>query len=400
LTAAGSDYGRTVSVLAFGQLVSWAALYYGFSSFVLPMQEALGWSKSLLMGALTLALAVWGLLSYTVGGAIDRGHARLVMSLGSVIGGLGFLVWALASQPWMLYVACALLGAAMAMTLYDPAFIIVTRKYPGRYRQAITAITLSGGFASTLSFPAAVGLIHAMGWRWALVLIAAILLLVIAPLHAWALKGSAALVLDATTHGASDAQPDDTLASALRMRAFWLIAATFTLYSFAAAALWAHVMPALASKGFSDAQAIAIVVWVGPAQVAGRFVFSLLGHSVPVRTLGLFVLAGLPISLALFAWGESTASLIFFAVLFGLANGLVTIVRGSLVPDYFGRSQVGRIGGAISSIALLARAAAPLAAAWILLWPTTYDGMMGVLSVLGAVSLVSFAAARRPPHRK
>jgi MFS family permease len=380
--------------------VSWAALYYGFSSFVLPMQEALGWDKAVLMGAFTLALALWGLGSYAAGAAIDHGHGRLVMTAGSIAGGLAFLLWSQVTAPWMLYVACAVMGAAMAMTLYDPAFILVTRMYPARYRDAITALTLVGGFASTLSFPAAGALMHALDWREALVVIGVILIAVIAPLHAWVLRGAGEIAATPPGLGESEARSggDATLDEALRERSFWLVAATFTLYSFAAAALWAHVMPALASKGFSDAQAIAVVVWIGPAQVAARLILSLAGRGIPIRALGLFTLSGLPLSFAIFAWGSTAVALILFAVLFGLANGLVTILRGSLVPEYFGRSHVGRIGGAISGIALLARAAAPLAAAWLLLWPMTYNGVMGVLAVLGVLAVVAFAAAR-PPRR-
>jgi len=57
----------------------------------------------------------------------------------------------------------------------------------------------------------------------------------------------------------------------------WLLTASFTCYSFAAAALWAHLMPAFAAKGHREAQALSVVVWFGPAQVAGRllhFIFA------------------------------------------------------------------------------------------------------------------------------
>ena len=40
--ASGPGYRATVSALALGQVLSWAALYYAFSSFVLPMQRTLG----------------------------------------------------------------------------------------------------------------------------------------------------------------------------------------------------------------------------------------------------------------------------------------------------------------------------------------------------------------------
>jgi hypothetical protein len=69
------------------------------------------------------------------------------------------------------------------------------------------------------------------------------------------------------------------------------------------------------------------------------------------------VLGGLPVSPAIFALADGMAALLVFALLFGVANGLVTIVRGSLVPQYFGREHVGRISGAMSGIALFARAA-------------------------------------------
>ncbi|TMH00937.1 MAG: MFS transporter [Betaproteobacteria bacterium] len=112
---------------------------------------------------------MWGACSYAVGAAIDRGHGRMVMTGGAVLGSLGFALWSQASAAWMLYAAWAMLGAAMAMTLYDPAFVVLTKRYPQRYRQGITALTLVGGFASTLSFPAVAWAMPALGWRGACV---------------------------------------------------------------------------------------------------------------------------------------------------------------------------------------------------------------------------------------
>lgn len=387
------SFRATVAALAAGQLLCWAALYYGFSSFVLPMQRAMGWSKPDMMGAFTIGLAMWGAATYAAGAAIDHGRGRAVMTLGAALAGIGFLVWSRAdSLPW-LYAAWVLLGAAMAMTLYEPAFNVLTKRFPAQYREGITALTLVGGFASTLSFPAVAWLLALSDWRGALTVIGIVLLVGVAPLHAWALRGTPRQDTPPRAHDAAD---DATLHEALRERSFWLLTATFTLYSFAAAALWAHIMPALAAKGLSDARALAVVVWFGPAQVAGRLAYLAFGRWVSSRVLGLVVLGGLPVSLAIFALADGTLALLLFALLFGLANGLVTIVRGSLVPEYFGSEHVGRISGAMAAIALLSRAVAPLATAWLLLALPGYRELLLGLAVLGAVAVFAFAMARPP----
>jgi MFS family permease len=418
-------YRATVAALAAGQLACWAALYYAFSSFVLPMQRSVGWTSPQTMGAFTLGLGVWGVASYAVGAAIDRGRGRAVLTLGAVLGSLGMWLWSQAHTLTTLCVAWAALGAAMAMTMYEPAFSVLAKRYPQRYREAITALTLVGGFASTLSFPVVAWLLAHLDWRGAVQVIGAVLLVVVAPLHAWALRGpksepvtppprrhDAGIVAGgASVHSAVGAgvgggaihaadgavgvreRADATLREALHQRSFWLLAAAFTLYSFAVGAVWAHIMPALAAKGLSATQAVAVVVWFGPAQVAGRFVYLLFGRRASSRALGLTVLAGLPVALAIFALAHQTAVLLLFAVLFGVANGLVTIVRGSLVPEYFGREHVGRISGAMASIALLARAAAPLATAWLLLALPGYREMLLVLVAVGVAAAAAFALA-------
>ena len=387
-----SDYRQVVWALALGQIISWAALYYAFSSFVLPMMRDLAWDKPTMMGAFTLGLAVWGAATYAVGAAIDQGHGRRVMTLGAVLAGLGFLLWSRVGSPPTLYAACALLGAAMAMTLYEPAFNILTKRYPARYTQGITTLTLVGGFASTLSFPASALLIQQFGWRGALQVIGAVMLCVVAPLHAWALRGPALLA----SPRPAGPQADATLHEALRERSFWLLTLCFMLYAFASAALWAHIMPAFAAKGMNEAQALAVLVWIGPAQVAGRLVYAWAGRTVSLRVVGLFVLLGMPASLALFALSTQWWPLFVFAALFGLANGLVTIVRGGLVPQYFGRAHIGRIGGVMSGVGLLARAAAPLATAWLLLAMPGYREVLLALALMGVAAAVAFAAARPP----
>lgn len=395
VAASPPRYRTTIAALSVGQIVCWAALYYAFTAFVLPMQREFGWSEPALMGAYTLGLTVAAALSFDVGAAIDSGHGRAVMTLGPLLGALGVGLWALSSSLALLYAAWAVLGVAMAMTLYEPAFTIVTRLYPGRYKDAVTAITLVGGFASTLCFPSLALLQTTLGWRGALWVIAAALVGT-ALVHAWVLAGEsiapAAQAADVVVVAARDA----TLSEAFGSRAFWALTLNFAGYTFVAGAMWAHMAPALAAKGLSSGDALKVLVCIGPAQVAGRLVFALLGRRFDLRHLGLVTLAGMPLGCLLFALGQSLAALLLFALLFGMANGVSTLVRGGLLPDYFGRAALGRIGGAMSGVAQFARAFAPLATAWLFVGLPSYRELVLALVGVGALGWLGFLFAGRP----
>jgi hypothetical protein len=79
-----------------------------------------------------------------------------------------------------------------------------------------------------------------------------------------------------------------------------------------------------------------------------------------------------------------------------MANGVATLVRGGLLPDYFGRAALGRIGGAMSGVAQAARAAAPIAAAGLLLALPGYDEMLLVAAAIASAGWIAFVLAGRP----
>ena len=76
----------------------------------------------------------------------------------------------------------------LAATLYNPVFAVVTRRFPHDFRRAIITLTFLGGLASTVFIPLSAWLIQSLGWRHALWVLAALQLLVCAPLHAVRLR--------------------------------------------------------------------------------------------------------------------------------------------------------------------------------------------------------------------
>ncbi|HYY89955.1 MAG TPA: MFS transporter, partial [Chloroflexota bacterium] len=84
-----------VVTLGITETISWGVLYYAFSVFLAPMEAELGWSRGEMSGAFSVGLLLAGLAAVPVGRWLDRRGPRLLMSVGSCLGTLLVLVWAM-----------------------------------------------------------------------------------------------------------------------------------------------------------------------------------------------------------------------------------------------------------------------------------------------------------------
>jgi len=100
------------------------------------------------------------------------------MSLGSALAAVLVFAWSRISSVLELYLVFAGLGVAMALVLYEPAFIVVTKWFNVRRRAALTTLTLIAAFASFIFSPLTQSLQEAHGWRHALAVLALVLAVV------------------------------------------------------------------------------------------------------------------------------------------------------------------------------------------------------------------------------
>src|SRR3954471_22023794 len=178
---------RAVLVLGVTQIITWGAIYYTPVLIVPLIAKERGWSIAFAMGGFSAGLLVTGLVSPYVGRTIDRLGGHVVMGIGSLVGALGLVLITVASHPVVYIAVWMVLGAAMAANLYDSAFATLGRIFGAAARRPITALTLAGGFASTVSWPVTQALIEAGGWRGAYLVHASLLAFVAAPLLAFVL---------------------------------------------------------------------------------------------------------------------------------------------------------------------------------------------------------------------
>ena len=382
-------------MLSLGQLVSWGLVYYTFPLFVVPMTQELGWSRSSMFGALSAGLLTAGLCSIPVGAWIDRGHGRKLMTGGSLLAALLLLVWSRVDSLPVFYALWIGLGVCQAVILYEPAFAVITRVYGPRYKQAILLMTFLGGLASTFGIPFAQLLIERIGWRPTLDVLA-VVMLGVGAMHWLFVPGprEEAVPIAAPVAPAEGTIRKSPLAAAVRVPAFWGLVVAFAGYGLAFSAMSFHLIPLLDDRGVPIATVMAIIALIGPMQVVGRVLLMVGQRHITTIQLGALVYFAFPVAMAMLASGISDVyGLILFAVVYGVANGLVTILRGMSVPEFIGPEGYGVVSGALTMPTNVMRAAGPLAAS--LAW-SAFGGYTPVLWGLAGIMLVAamgFAAA-------
>lgn len=319
------------------------------------------------------------------------------MTAGSLAGAVLLALLSRVESVVALYAVWAGLGAVMAATLYDPAFAVITRLFSTDYRRAITALTLFGGFASTVFWPLTQFLIAEIGWRQALLVLAALNLVVCVPVHWWVLApGSAGPRRRAVAPVGPGA-----FRTALRTPVFYLLTIAFTGNALVFSATQVHLMSMLQAKQLSAASAALVGAMIGPMQVTGRLLELAFASRLSASTVGILAMAFLPIALWLLnIAGVQWPLLVAFAVVYGIGNGAMTIVRGAIPAELFGRDAYGAINGAMAAPVTVAKAAGPLVAALLFGWLGGYDGTVLVLIVIGAVSTAVFVLSTRASSRR
>jgi MFS family permease len=165
---------RVVSALSITHLISYGTLFYAFALLIEPMERDLGWSKTALTAAYSLALVSSAFFAVPVGRLIDLGYGRAVMTRGSVLAALLLALWALTDSYPVFVLIWLGMGAAMSALFYDAGFAVLALNLGLLARRGITIITLVAGFASTVFIPLLHLLIDRYGWRDTLLAMAAL----------------------------------------------------------------------------------------------------------------------------------------------------------------------------------------------------------------------------------
>lgn len=382
----GGRQRLAVWLLAAGQTVVWAGLFYSFAALLLSWESDLGWSKTDIAFGLTLALLVAAAAAPVSGRVIDAGGGRALLGGGALFGaGCLALLSQIQSQVGFLTL-WALIGLAHASCLYEPCFALVTRHLGSGARAAITRISLCAGFASTIAFPLGAALADLYGWRGAVVVYAVCVAVIGAPLL---IAGSTLLKGDGNVRDLPHkTQNRAAVRSAMGRREFWLIALAFPTIALNHGVLLNHIIPILVDRGLTEVAAVTVAALIGPAQVVGRLLMMRFERRISAMTVTVVAFLGLCIAcFILFMAGSSLMLAFAFAATQGAAYGVTYILKPVVTAEALGRTGFGAISGLLAMPNLAGFAVAPFIGAAL----AQSGGYAASITFAGCMAVVGFA---------
>jgi hypothetical protein len=350
----------------------WGLGFYGPPVYLHAVREVRGWSLALVSAAVTVHFLFGAMVIANLPKLYLRFGVAAVTKCGSVALAAGIFGWAIARQPWQLFLATLMsgggwvtMGAAAVNAIISPWF---ARTRPAALASAYNGSSIGGVIFSPL-WVAAIGLLGFPGAALAIGLVMVVTIWALADLYYAKTPEQMGLVADGDAAGAATASLTSPLARPLPGRQLWrdwrfmTLAAGMALGLFAQIGLLAHLfsllVPALGAQlagiaaGAATAAAIAgrtLFGWLMPAG-ADRRLFACASYLVQIAGSLAFLLAA----------GDSVPLLLIGVVLFGFGIGNATSLPPLIAQVEFVKDDVPRVVPMIVAIGQGTYAFAPAA---------------------------------------
>jgi len=328
---------------------------YSFSVFFAPLQAEFGWSRALTSGVFSSYTVMQGLSAIVTGRVNDRFGPRVILTICSLVFGLGFILMSRVDTLWQLYVIYGVMIAAGFSGAPVPLMSTVAHWFHAR-RGLMTGIVMAGtGFGTMFVPPFANRLIHTIEWRDSFVVVGVLLTAIILLAAQFLRRNPSQMGLPPMggAHGPGVEKPGTSsrgfsFAQAARTRQFWLLVTAMAGFGLALQSIMVHVVINATGHGLSPATAAGTMTAIGGMGVVGRIGVGSLADRLGSKRLLTLQFALLATSLFVFGAADSAVGIFAGALLFGYAYGGIVPLYSHIVAELFGLRSHGEILGAIT----------------------------------------------------
>jgi MFS family permease len=351
------------------------------------------------------ATLIGALFCLPCGRLTDRFGSRVVLTTLLFALGVTVIVMAQSGSLIGLWITVTLSRGFGQSALSVVSLALVGKWFAKRLNQAMGIYSLLVGLGFVIAFPLVGSLVQRFGWRsaWFAVGIALVLLMPIV----WLVVRNEPLrenTWESTNDEGRDVeslstQPTDlTVWEALGSAAFWVFALASSAFGLVYSGIALFNESILRERGFDASTYYLALVVTTLLGLAANFGGGWLATRWPIQRvmgIGMAVLAAALLALPHVA---TQTDVLLYAVAFGIAGGIVTVVFFSVWGQVFGRRQLGRIQGCAQMLTVLASAIGPLLLAQTLERTGSYSAIFNILA--GLVSALAVGAwLVRLPYR-
>ncbi|MBI4234143.1 MAG: MFS transporter [Chloroflexi bacterium] len=401
-----------------GQLFNSGLGFQGFGTYLIPLQQEFGWSKTALSLARSVMQVESGIVDPVVGFLVDRLGPRILTTVGTFFFGLGLVLFSRIHSLWSYYAVFLIMAVGSSLGGFLVMTVAVNNWFRRRRALANSLAQLGLGVGGIIVIPVLVWAQTAYGWRvaalasgfcvWVIGIPVALLMRHAPERYGLTPDGDSSPGIGAVPGASSKMRPPDagdedfTLGEALRTPAFWLIAfghgLSIVVISSAAVHQFAHMEQGM---GISRASAAAVVTVLSVSSIIGRLLGGVLGDRYPKRYLAAAGTAGSAAALAILATATSLGQAMLFGVLHGFSWGMRGPLMSAMRGEYFGRASFGKITGMSSVIIAPCSLFGPVLAGIIADIRGDYQLAFVILSIVSGVGSALFLFARPPaPPRR
>ena len=349
----GLFYGWVVVGVTVATLLVSAGIRAAPGVLIVPLEQDMGWSRTLIASAVSVGLLLFGFAGPLAGWLVDKLGPRLVM-----LAGLGLMIFsmvasALMQTPWqMLLFWGAVSGLATGLVGAVMGTAVANRWFYAR-RGLVLGIFGAATSAGQLIFlPAIVATTGVIGWR-GVSYVLAVLAAALIPLVLLLMRNAPGDV-GALPYGLSEAPPVAAtrpsgmavMGVAVRSPTFWLLSATFFICGASSnGIIGTHFVPQAVDHGISQGTAAGVLALMGLMNFVGTLGSGFLTDRYDPRVLLACYYGFRGLSLIFLPFISSPLGLAFFAILFGLDYIATVPPTSALVADSFGRANAGTVFG-------------------------------------------------------
>ena len=405
-------YGWWIVLAGIGvQMMGSALMMQSYGAYVVLLQQDFGWSKTLLAGAFAMTRIESGLLGPLQGWVTDRFGPRLVMSVGLVIYGVGFLLFSRIDSLLGFYLTFVVIALGSSLGGFVSVIVALVNWFD-RNRALAVGISQIGHSLGGLAVPLVVVALSAFGWRATAFASGLLIMAVGLPLaqimrhrpedHGEVVDGLPEPTARHPHSSASavDRSRDFTVREALRTRAFWFISLGHASALLVVSAVMVHLVLHLTeSLGYSLATAAWVVALMTAVQMVGQVSGGYLGDRFDKRAIVVACMVAHATGLLLLAHANSSAMVIGFALLHGWGWGTRGPQMVAMRADYFGATSFGTIMGFSSLIVMLGMTIGPIVAGFLADRTGSYEFGLTVLAVAALLGSIFFMLATPPKPR-